>query len=116
MKSWFAALDGREQKFVLTAAVVLAFAVLYLAIWMPLDKGHEQAAAGVEIWQSSLEKLKPLKSSMAGDSVGRISRARSTTTALAACVAVTRWTWRSRRRAAMHHATATTTESRTIST
>ena len=73
MKNWFATLDGREQKFVLTAAVILAFAILYLAIWLPLDKGHRQAAAGVEIWLSSLEKLKPLKGSIAGNSGSRIS-------------------------------------------
>lgn len=73
MKDWFASLDDREQKFVVTAAVFLAFAILYLAIWMPLDKGHKQAAAGVEIWQSSIEKLKPLKGSLAGNTATRIS-------------------------------------------
>jgi general secretion pathway protein M len=73
MKDWFASLDDREQKFVVTAAVFLAFAILYLALWMPLDKGHKQAAAGVEIWQSSIEKLKPLKGSLSGNSATRIS-------------------------------------------
>lgn len=73
MKDWFASLDGREQNFVLTAAVFLAFAILYLAIWMPLDKGHRQAAAGVEIWQSSIEKLKPLQSTVTGDAGTQIS-------------------------------------------
>ncbi len=73
MKDWFASLDGREQKFVLTAAVFLAFAILYLAIWMPLDKGHRRAAADVELWQSSIEELKPLQGSVTGNSGTRIS-------------------------------------------
>jgi general secretion pathway protein M len=73
MKDWFASLDDREQKFVVTAAVFLGFAILYLAIWMPLDKGHKQAASGVEIWQSSIEKLKPLQGSLAGQSATQIS-------------------------------------------
>ena len=73
MKDWFASLDDREQKFVLTAAVFLAFAILYLAIWMPLDKGHRQAVAGVGIWQSSIEKLKPLKGSLSGNTATQIS-------------------------------------------
>lgn len=73
MKDWFASLDDREQKFVLTAAVFLAFAILYLAIWMPLDKGHRHAVAGVGIWQSSIEKLKPLKGSLSGNTGTQIS-------------------------------------------
>lgn len=73
MKDWFASLDDREQKFVLTAAVFLAIAILYLAIWMPLDKGHRQAAADVDIWQSSIEKLKPLKGSLSGNTATQIS-------------------------------------------
>ena len=73
MKDWFASLDGREQKFVLTAAVFLAFAILYLSIWMPLDNGHRQATADVEIWQSSIEKLKPLKGSRSGGTATQIS-------------------------------------------
>ena len=73
MKDWFASLDDREQKFVLTAAVFLAFAILYLAIWMPLDKGHRQAAVDVDIWQSSIEKLKQLKGSLSDNTATQIS-------------------------------------------
>jgi len=75
MKDWFSSLDDREQKFVVTAAVFLSFAILYVAIWMPLDKGQKQAAAGVEIWQSSIEKLRPLISSVASTTATRISPA-----------------------------------------
>ena len=73
MKDWFATLDAREQKFVLTAAVFLLFAVLYLGAWVPLDKGEKQLSAGVEMWQTSLERLIPLKGRIGQQSGGRIS-------------------------------------------
>jgi general secretion pathway protein M len=61
MKEWFDSLDDREQKIVLAAATVVVLAVLYLAIWVPLNNGHKRMSAAVGTWQSSLEMLQPLK-------------------------------------------------------
>lgn len=73
MKSWFQSLDAREQKFVLSAVVVLVLAVLYLAIWTPLSNGHKRVSAAVEIWQSSLDLLQPLKGRVNGNENSRVS-------------------------------------------
>ena len=73
MKDWFSTLDAREQKFVLAAAVFLLFAVLYLGAWVPLDKGEKQLSAGVEMWQTSLERLVPLQGRAGQQSGSRIS-------------------------------------------
>ena len=61
MKDWFQGLDAREQKFVMAAAVFVVFAVLYLAIWLPVDKGQKQVNASVEIWQEAVEQIAALK-------------------------------------------------------
>ena len=61
MNEWFDSLDDRERKYVLTAAIVLVLAVLYLAIWMPLNKGHKRMETSVGVWQSSLDMMQPLK-------------------------------------------------------
>lgn len=66
MRTWFESLEPRERLFVATAAVVLALAVFYLAIWTPLDRGQEDAAASVENWQTSLAELQSLKGLLQG--------------------------------------------------
>ena len=70
MKFWFRSLEQREQMFVLAAAVVVVFAALWFGIWLPLDRGHKNTAASVEVWQTSLSELKPLRGriQMAGTS------------------------------------------------
>ena len=73
MRTWFESLDSREQKIVLTVAVAIILAVLYLAIWSPLSNGHKSMAAAVENWQSSLEMLQPLKSRMNNNAATRVS-------------------------------------------
>lgn len=72
MKEWFESLDDREQKFVLGAGIVVVLAVLYMAIWMPLSNGHKRTLAAVDVWQSSLEMLQPLKG-RANSSNSRVS-------------------------------------------
>lgn len=61
MRSWFEALEARERLFVAAAAGVLLLAVFWLAVWMPLDRGQDDLAAGVEQWQKSLAELEMLK-------------------------------------------------------
>jgi general secretion pathway protein M len=64
MRNWFESLEDRDQKIVMTAAIVVVLAVFYLAIWTPLSNGHKRISASVELWQSSLEMLQPLKGQM----------------------------------------------------
>lgn len=61
MKTWFESLEARERLFVLSAGVMLAIAVLYLAIWMPLDRGQRDAATSVDNWRNSLAEIQLLK-------------------------------------------------------
>ncbi len=50
MKEWFAALEEREQQFVLAAAIVVILAVLYLTIWAPLSNNHKRMSVAVGVW------------------------------------------------------------------
>jgi general secretion pathway protein M len=75
MRDWFDSLQARERLFVMTAAVFLAFAVLYLGIWMPLDRGQKSLSLSVDTWKTALADLRPLKgqlqSSGSGQTTGR---------------------------------------------
>ena len=64
MRTWFESLEERERLFVIAAAVVLAIAVFYLAVWMPLDRGQKSLSASVENWRESLAELRVLKGSI----------------------------------------------------
>ncbi len=61
MREWFESLQARERIFVLAAAVFFVFAVLYLGIWMPLDRGQKSLSHSVNDWRSALAQLQPLK-------------------------------------------------------
>lgn len=61
MKSWFDSLQARERVFVLTAAVFLILAVIYLGLWMPLDRGQKRLSLSVDTWKLALAELRPLK-------------------------------------------------------
>ena len=61
MRSWFDSLDERERILVLTAALFIVFAVVWLGVWKPLDSGQKSAAARVDTWKISLAELQPLK-------------------------------------------------------
>ncbi len=75
MRDWFDSLQDRERIFVLTAALFLAFAVLYLGIWMPLDRGQKSLSLSVDTWKTALAELRPLKgqlqNSASGQTAGR---------------------------------------------
>lgn len=60
MRDWLESLQERERIFVFSAAVFLALAVFYLAIWMPLSKGQRAMASSVVTWSEQLAELKPL--------------------------------------------------------
>ena len=64
MRDWFDALQARERLFVVAAAVVLAIAILYLGLWMPLDRGQKSLTLSVDTWKTALAELRPLKSQL----------------------------------------------------
>jgi general secretion pathway protein M len=61
MRAWFDSLQPREQAFVIVGGTVLAAAVCYVLIWLPLDQGKRKMEADVETWERSLAELRPLK-------------------------------------------------------
>ena len=60
MREWFDSLQSRERLFVITAAAFLAFAILYLGVWMPLERGQKSLALSVNNWKTALAELRPL--------------------------------------------------------
>jgi type II secretory pathway component PulM len=64
MKSWFESLEAREKLFVLSAAVMLAIAVFYLVVWLPLDRGERNTATSVDSWRSSLAEIELMKGAL----------------------------------------------------
>jgi general secretion pathway protein M len=71
MKDWFESLQARERLFVMMAAAFLLFAILYLGIWMPLDRGQKTLALSVDTWKTALAELRPLKSQLQGSGPGQ---------------------------------------------
>ena len=64
MRDWFDSLQARERLFVIMAAAFLTFAILYLGVWMPLDRGQKSLALSVNNWKTALADLGPLKSQL----------------------------------------------------
>jgi general secretion pathway protein M len=64
MKDWFEALEVRERLIVMGGGVFLAFAFLYVSIWLPLDREQSTLAANVQSLRQSIAELKPLKASL----------------------------------------------------
>lgn len=62
MRDWFEALEPRERLFVGIGAIIVAIAVLWGLVWMPLVKGHRNAQERVTTWERSLAELRPLAS------------------------------------------------------
>lgn len=62
MKDWFEELEPREKLFVGIGTIVVAIAIFWGLIWMPLDKGHRDARERVTTWEQSLAELRPLAS------------------------------------------------------
>lgn len=62
MKDWYENLEAREQIVILVGAVVVAIALLYSVVWVPIEKSHAQAASNVSNWERSLAELRPLRS------------------------------------------------------
>ncbi len=74
MRDWFESLEARERVFVLTAALFLVFAVLYLGIWMPLDRGQKSLSLSVDNWNIALTELRPLQAQLQNSGSGQIQQ------------------------------------------
>lgn len=61
MNNWVKSLQIRERVFLLTATVFLVFAVLYLGIWAPLDRGQKSLSLSVNSWKNALIEIRSLK-------------------------------------------------------
>jgi general secretion pathway protein M len=58
MMDWFSGLERREQVFVAAGGAIAAVILLWGAIWLPIDKLHSDARAGVDQWQRALIDLR----------------------------------------------------------
>ena len=65
MKDWFDSLETREQVFVAVGALIVAVALIYALLWMPLDKEHRQLQQSVAEWERSMAEIGPLRALMA---------------------------------------------------
>jgi len=71
MKNWFAGLESREQIFVSAAVVVVAFAIAWFGIWVPLDRNHGEAQLRVDSWKRSLAELRPMSGQIQASNAGQ---------------------------------------------
>ena len=62
MRDWFESLEARERLFVAGGAIVVAIALFWGLVWVPLDKGHRELQQRVATWEQSLAELRPLAS------------------------------------------------------
>ena len=73
MRDWFDSLQARERLFVITAAVFIVFAILYLGVWTPLDRGQKSLSLSVDNWKTALAELRPLTNQLQGTGSGQLS-------------------------------------------
>jgi general secretion pathway protein M len=81
MRDWFEALQPRERIMVAGCTVVLIVAILYLGLWMPLDRGLKGAELRVDGLRLALAELRPLKGQTM-QSAGSTTNAASTNQSL----------------------------------
>ena len=74
MRDWFDSLEARERMFVVVGAAVVAIALLWGLVWIPLDKGHRDVEQRVATWERSLAELRPLVSMPKPQSGSQASR------------------------------------------
>lgn len=71
MRNWFNTLNAREQMLVAAAAAFVFFAIVWFAVWKPLDAGQKAAAERVENWKQSLSALRPMRGQVEAAAAGR---------------------------------------------
>ena len=65
MRDWFDNLDARERIFVIAGAFFTVVALIYILLWTPFDRQHQQLATRVDSWERSLQELGPLSAMVA---------------------------------------------------
>ena len=70
MKTWLASLEQRERLFLGAAAGFILLAVFWFGLWVPLDRGHQEAAERVQTWKSSLAQLRPMRGQVQAAAAG----------------------------------------------
>ncbi len=71
MRDWFDNLEAREQVFVAGGSIFAVIALIYVLVWMPLDRNHTQLATRVDNWQRSLAELSQLSPLVANGQAAR---------------------------------------------
>lgn len=71
MRDWFDGLEQRERGFVIAGAVVVAVALLWSLVWMPVSRGYTSRSEAIDTWQRSLTALRPLKGQAAATPANR---------------------------------------------
>ena len=71
MRDWFDNLEAREQVFVAGGSIFAVIALIYVLVWMPLDRNHMQLATRVDNWQRSLAELSQLSPLVANGQAAR---------------------------------------------
>lgn len=66
MRNWFLSLEERERLFVVAAAIVSGIALLYAAVWLPLEREQKRLESSVDNWKESLAELRILKGTVNG--------------------------------------------------
>lgn len=75
MKDWFDTLQPRERIAVAFAALFVAFAIAYFAIWAPLAGAQSSLSSSVVTWERALADLRPLKVAVRDNTSGSSQRA-----------------------------------------
>jgi len=70
MKDWFEGLAAREQVLVALAGVLTVIVLVYLAVWLPLDRANERLETRVESQRELVSELRQLRGRVAAPGAG----------------------------------------------
>ncbi len=70
MKSWFEALAPREQVLVALAGVLTVIVVIYLGVWLPLERANARLETRVESQRELVTELRQLRGRVAAPAAG----------------------------------------------
>lgn len=70
MKAWFEGLAPREQILVALAAVLTVIVLVYLAVWLPLDRANARLEARVESQRELVTELRQLRGRVSAPTAG----------------------------------------------
>jgi general secretion pathway protein M len=70
MKGWFEALAPREQMLVALAGVLTVIVVIYLGVWLPLERSNARLETRVESQRELVTELRQLRGRVAAPAAG----------------------------------------------